>query len=264
MTLQHVMAFAVTDDHEAQERVWNELSDWQKEDPDTIRDMLTADEITADDRRVKFVTLKAYKKAGGAVRRDLFSEGEDGVFIQDIVLLESLVAKKLEKTAAEVRKQGWKWVEIRSCFDYEEWSACKRRFPEPSPLSPEDQAEFDALTVEQETLCELDDIDDEQQARVDAIAARIEELENSPDRVAARDTRHRRSCGHARNGQRGRYPLRLYQARGRAEASLQNQNGDESRWHDGGSCGRGQIHPARFADRRPDRTALRRAQRRDA
>ena len=143
--------------------------DWQKEDPDTIRDMLTADEITADDRRVKFVTLKAYEKAGGAVRRDLFSQGEDGVFIQDIVLLESLVAKKLEKTAAEVRKEGWKWVEIRPCFDSEEWSDCERRFPVPSPLSPEDHAEFDALTVEQETLCELDELDDERQARFDAI-----------------------------------------------------------------------------------------------
>ncbi|MBZ5666791.1 MAG: ParB/RepB/Spo0J family partition protein [Acidobacteriia bacterium] len=75
MTLQHVMAFAVTDDHAAQERVWNELSDWQKDDPDVIRDALIGDEITADDKRVKFVTLKAYEKAGGAVRRDLFSEG---------------------------------------------------------------------------------------------------------------------------------------------------------------------------------------------
>jgi ParB family chromosome partitioning protein len=28
MTLQHVMAFAVTDDHEAQERVWRELPEW--------------------------------------------------------------------------------------------------------------------------------------------------------------------------------------------------------------------------------------------
>jgi ParB family transcriptional regulator, chromosome partitioning protein len=121
MTLQHIMAFTVTDDHEAQERVWRELPKWQKDDPSIIRDMLTEHEITASDRRVKFVGLKAYEKAGGTLRRDLFSDGEDGVFIDDVVLLESLVAKKLEKAATQVRKEGWKWVEIRSAFDYEEW-----------------------------------------------------------------------------------------------------------------------------------------------
>jgi DNA methylase len=66
------MAFAGSDDHEAQERVWRELPEWQTNDPSVIRDMLTEHEITASDRRVKFVTLKAYEKAGGAVRRDPF------------------------------------------------------------------------------------------------------------------------------------------------------------------------------------------------
>jgi ParB family transcriptional regulator, chromosome partitioning protein len=140
MTLQHVMAFAVTDDHAAQERVWNELSDWQKDDPDALRDMLTEHEVTAADRRVKIVTLKAYEKAGGTVRRDLFSDGDDGAFIQDIVLLESLVAKKLETTAAEVRKDGWKWVEIHSAFDHAEWSQCERRYPEFLPYRPNSKA----------------------------------------------------------------------------------------------------------------------------
>jgi ParB family transcriptional regulator, chromosome partitioning protein len=115
MTLQHVMAFTVTDDHEAQERVWNELADIDT-DPDDIRATLTEEEVTASDRRVKFVTLKAYRKAGGEVRRDLFSEDENGVFIQDVVLLVSLVAKKLEKAASAVRKEGWKWVEIHPSF----------------------------------------------------------------------------------------------------------------------------------------------------
>jgi ParB family chromosome partitioning protein len=178
MTLQHVMAFAVTDDHEAQERVWNGLKESQKRDPENIRDILTADEITAGDRRVKFVTLKAYEKAGGTVRRDLFSEGADGVFIQDIVLLESLVAKKLEKAAARLREEGWKWVEIVPSFDYAEWSQCERRYPEPLPLPPEQQEEMDRLTAEVEALAEIDDLDAEQQARYDAAMERIDELED--------------------------------------------------------------------------------------
>jgi ParB family chromosome partitioning protein len=68
------MDFTVVDDHEMQERVWADLPDWRKDDPDTIRELLVEHEITASDRRVQFVGLKAYEKAGGAVRLDLFSD----------------------------------------------------------------------------------------------------------------------------------------------------------------------------------------------
>jgi ParB family chromosome partitioning protein len=181
ITLQHVMAFAVTDDHEAQERVWKELPEWRRNDPDAIRDMLTEHDVTAADRRVKFVTLKAYEKSGGATRRDLFSEGEDGVFIEDIPLLESLVAKKLEKVAAKLRKEGWKWVEVRSSFDPDEWSACERRYPEPSALPPEEEGELEQLTNEREALWQIEEPDAEQEARFETIMARIEALEDRPD-----------------------------------------------------------------------------------
>ena len=134
MTLEHLMAFTVTNDHAAQERVWNELPEWRKQYPNSIRAALTQNEITAQDVRARFVTVKDYEKAGGAVRRDLFSEGDEGVFIEDAVLLERLVAEKLEKAANAVRKEGWKWVEARSAFEFEEWSACRRRYPERAPL----------------------------------------------------------------------------------------------------------------------------------
>jgi ParB family transcriptional regulator, chromosome partitioning protein len=179
MTLQHIMAFTVTDDHAAQERVWNDCAEWQQDDPDAIRDMLTEGEITAKDRRVRFVTLKAYEKAGGAVRRDLFSEDDTGVFIQDIVLLESLVAKKLEKAAHEVRRNGWKWVEIHTSFDHGEWSNCQRRHPEPLPLSSDQQAELETLTAESDALWAIEgELDQEQQSRLDTITERIDRLEN--------------------------------------------------------------------------------------
>ncbi len=188
MTLQHVTAFAVVDDHAAQERVWKQLSDWQKDDPGIIRDLLTEDEITASDRRVKFVTLRAYEKAGGAVRRDLFSDDEDGVFILDPVLLESLVAKKLEKTANAIRKEGWKWVETRPAFDHSEWSKCQRRYPEASPLGPDLQAEMDSLTAESDALSEFDELDGDQQARFEAISERIDELTNGREEAWPAET----------------------------------------------------------------------------
>jgi ParB family chromosome partitioning protein len=187
MTLQHVMAFTVTDDHEAQERVWNERADYDP-DPADIRAALTEPEITASDRRVKFVTLKAYEKAGGTVRRDLFSEDDHGVFIDDVVLLELLAMKKLEKTATQIRKEGWKWVEIHPAFDHGEWAKCQRRHPEPLPLSPEQEAELEKLTAESDTLCAIvDELDEEQQSRLDKITERIDELED-PERVWPQET----------------------------------------------------------------------------
>jgi ParB family chromosome partitioning protein len=191
IAMAHVVAFAVTDDHAAQERVWNELGEWRLEDPGNIRDALTEDEVTATNKHVRFVTLKAYEKAGGAVRRDLFAQDDDGVFIQDIVLLESLVAKKLEKTAATVRKEGWKWVEVRGSFEYSEWSDCERRYPEAEPLPADLQAELDALNAEYEKLneAEWDDESGEENPRLDEITRRIEELDDrekswQPDTLA--------------------------------------------------------------------------------
>ena len=181
MTLQHVMAFTVTDDHAAQERVWANLPKWQKGDPSIIRDCLSAHEITASDRRVRFATLKTYEKAGGQVRRDLFSDDEDGVFILDKTLLESLVAKKLQRVAKDLRKEGWKWVEVRASYDHDEWSGFGRRYPEPSPLPPEAQAEYDALLAERESLWDLVEPDEAQIARLDAVEERLNEMDDRED-----------------------------------------------------------------------------------
>jgi protein-tyrosine-phosphatase len=152
-------------------------TDWNN-DPDTIRGILTDHEIAATDRRVQFVTLAAYEAGGGAVRRDLFTDGDDGVFILDPILLDRLVAEKLEAEADAVRAEGWKWVAVRPSFEYSDWSDCERRHEEPLPLSPEQETELDQLVVEQKQLCDVDGLDDEQQARLAKIEGRIDELEN--------------------------------------------------------------------------------------
>ena len=178
LTLSQVMAFAVSDDHAAQEQVFDQLSGYNS-DPDDIRATLTESEISANDRRVQFVTLKAYEKAGGGVRRDLFAEGDDGVFLLDPVLLDQLVTKKLEKTAKQVAKEGWKWVEVRDCYNWGDWNDCQRRHPEAAPLPAELQAELDTLNAEYESLCDTEaELTEEQTARLDAITARCDEIED--------------------------------------------------------------------------------------
>jgi ParB family transcriptional regulator, chromosome partitioning protein len=179
LTLNHMMAFAVTTDQEAQEKVWKDLPTFRRNDPIAIREALTVGEINASDRRVKFVGLTAYEKAGGAIRRDLFARDEDGAFILDKDLLASLVTAKLEKTAAAIGKEGWKWVEVRESFDHSEWSRHSRRHEEAAPLPPKKQAELTALEAELEPLMEADD-GDEENPRIAELQAKIDKIEDRP------------------------------------------------------------------------------------
>lgn len=65
MDLEHVMAFAISDDHAAQERVWAELPDWNR-DPGRA----DAGQHPMTDRLARFVGLDTYLAAGGTVTRD--------------------------------------------------------------------------------------------------------------------------------------------------------------------------------------------------
>ena len=78
--LDLVQAFAISDDIEAQERIWNDLPAWDMH-PRTIKRALTEGEIPASDKRVKLVGLDAYEAAGGIVRRDLFDPEDGGTVI---------------------------------------------------------------------------------------------------------------------------------------------------------------------------------------
>lgn len=175
LTLQQVMAFAISDDHAAQDHVLENLRPHDR-DPGTIRDALTENEIAASDRRVKFVTLATYKKAGGATRCDLFGQGEDSEFILDAALLERLVTEKLERAAKPLAKEGWKWVEARSSFEYEERTQLRRIHAERGPLPPKLAREAEALEEELQTL-RGDWEDDEKTARLDEIEKRLEAIE---------------------------------------------------------------------------------------
>jgi ParB family chromosome partitioning protein len=84
-----------------------------------------------------------------------------------------LVAKKLEKLAAKVQAEGWKWVEIRSSFDRSEWSQYGRRYQE---LSSALEAELEALTNERDDLWNADT--DDEDPRLVEIDARIEEIDD--------------------------------------------------------------------------------------
>ena len=118
MTLDQLMAFTVNADHERQEQVFERLCQSYAKEPHTIRRMLTEGAVRAADKRAQFIGIDAYADAGGVIMRDLF-QGDDGGWLQDIGLLDRLVADKLRDREAEaIRAEGWKWIEVAPDFAY--------------------------------------------------------------------------------------------------------------------------------------------------
>jgi hypothetical protein len=75
MTLEQLMAFTVTSDHERQERVWASLAQSWNNEPHHIRRQLTEGAVRASDKREQFVGVAAYEAAGGIVTRDEVLQG---------------------------------------------------------------------------------------------------------------------------------------------------------------------------------------------
>jgi len=69
--------------------------------------MLTETSVRASDRRAVFVGAEAYEAAGGTVLRDLF-QGDDGGWLEDVALLDRLVADRLQAEAEAISCEGWK------------------------------------------------------------------------------------------------------------------------------------------------------------
>jgi ParB-like chromosome segregation protein Spo0J len=109
MTLEQLMAFAVTADHPRQDQVWENVSRSGYDEPYQIRRMLTENTVRASDRRKQFVGLDVYEQAG--VLRDLF-ELDDGGLRQDVALLDRLATEKLKADAKAIGAEGWKWISV--------------------------------------------------------------------------------------------------------------------------------------------------------
>ena len=192
INLDQLMALAITDDHAAQERVWNSTQSYNRK-PASLRRLLLGREIdAATDPLAKFVGIQAYEAAGGVVVRDLFADAGSG-YITDAELLQRLAAERLTERAQDFKAEGWAWIEARTSFDHSERqgfgvATMKQRAP-----TPEQQAARDALQAAKEKadksleeLYDAEDSDDDPgfdsvkatalEAEVEAIDAKLEKL----------------------------------------------------------------------------------------
>ena len=147
MSLEQLMAFTVSSDHARQEQVWQAIAgSWSKE-PYQIRRMLTEKTVRASDRRAAFVGLDAYEAAGGVVLRDLFQQ-DDGGWLENVALLDRLVAEKLKAEAEKIAAEGWKWIEVAIEFPYGHEHGLRKLDGAAAELTAEEQAAIDALNAE--------------------------------------------------------------------------------------------------------------------
>ncbi|MEN2980446.1 ParB/RepB/Spo0J family partition protein [Tistrella bauzanensis] len=183
MTLEQLMAFTVTNDHERQEQVWEQLARSYNKEPYYIRRQLTEGAIRASDKRAQFVGIDVYEAAGGAVMRDLFQQ-DDGGWLQDPVLLDRLVVEKLTSEAEALRGEGWKWIEVAAEFPYGHTSDLRRLAGETASLSDEEQTSYDALRAEYDKLeaeyAEAEELPDEVDQRLGEIETALEAFDDRP------------------------------------------------------------------------------------
>ena len=184
MTLEQLMAFTVSEDHDRQAQVWDAIKDaWSKE-PYQIRRMLTETTVRASDKRAVFLGIEAYEAAGGIVMRDLF-QADDGGWLQDVGLLDRLVAEKLKAEAEAIAAEGWKWIEVAVSFPYDAVRGLHEVPGAPIDLSAEEQATIEALTAEQARLeaeyQDADELPDEVDERMGEIETALAAFDDRPE-----------------------------------------------------------------------------------
>ncbi len=171
VTLDQLMALAITDDHAAQEAAFYDAPTWQRQ-PSALRDRLTEREIDAYRHPlVRFVGLDTYEAAGGGVRRDLFAEGEAGVYLTDAALLDRLAQDRLAGIAAEVKAEGWAWVDATPGVTHADLHAFQRAPKERREPTKREAQRIEKLQAKVQAIGEaLDDaLDAEDEDKADAL-----------------------------------------------------------------------------------------------
>jgi len=183
MSLDQLMAFTVTTDHARQEQVWDALQRSYSQEPYQIRRMLTERTVRACDKRAVFVGLDAYEQAGGIVLRDLF-ENDNGGWLENVALLDSLLAQKLKAEAETIAAEGWKWIEVNVDFPFGHTRDLREIEGTPTDLTAGEQATIEALQAEYAKLQAeyegADELPDEVDARLGEIETALAAFEDRP------------------------------------------------------------------------------------
>ena len=192
VSLDQLMALAIIDDHAAQEAAFYDAPQWQRQ-PSALRERLTEREIDAYRHPlVRFVGLDTYEAAGGGVRRDLFAEGDAGVYLTDAALLERLAQDRLAGIAATVRAEGWAWVDATpgvTHADLQAFQRAPRERREPTKREAQRigrlQARMQELGVALDAALDAEDKVDALQEEGETVGEQLQALEDGLQDYAA-------------------------------------------------------------------------------
>ena len=183
LTLDQLMAFTVNGDHARQEQVRERLCHSYDKQPYTIRRMLTEGAVRASDKRAQFIGITAYEEAGGTVLHDLFEPDADG-WLQDVGLVDMMVAEKLNEASVTIGAEGWRWIEVAPDFAYGHAYGLRQLRGEAVALTAEEEATLAALQQEADDIeaasAEAEELTDEQDQRMAEIETAMEALNDRP------------------------------------------------------------------------------------
>lgn len=179
--MDQLQAFAITDDQDEQLKVWEAIKDLPSYSQNSrkILELLTKDEIAATDKRARFVTIEAYKAAGGIFRTDLFSENNEG-YLSDPILLNKLLSEKIEAEKSKFIDAGWKWVEFVEEFGYSDRNKFIQEKGRKPAATEEEKNTYRALREEQKKLNDIDEPSDIEYDRLNEIDDLLEAMDNRP------------------------------------------------------------------------------------
>ncbi|MEE4539767.1 MAG: ParB/RepB/Spo0J family partition protein [Erythrobacter sp.] len=199
ITLDVAKAYAATDQHEVQLRVYQQMRTAWNATPDAIRRMVASGSMRGNDPIALLIGEAAYVAAGGRVERDLFSEVADDRWI-DPEIAHKLAAEIMEAEATLLAADtGLGWITpVASANSWQarsEMSVYPVRLP-PAPLSPEARMRIDQIDERMKDLCAIfEEGDKAEDADFEAFEAEYEALNtehselNNPVRELAQEWR---------------------------------------------------------------------------
>jgi ParB family transcriptional regulator, chromosome partitioning protein len=192
MSLEQIMVLCQVDDHQQQNELWFSTPDGHMRSANNLKKRITQEEMSATDKRVKYVGFDNYVSAGGRVRADLFSSNHEGDTILDADVLETLVYAKSLIDGDIIKAEGWGWVEFSESQDWEYIHRFKRLSTVSRDLTEEEQkriveieAEIESMEGTIEALPSEDDeaYTEESEATYEQVSDAIRTLEREAEKI---------------------------------------------------------------------------------
>lgn len=189
ITLGSAQAYAVTTDVDRQTHVFKQMAgSYYGDNPDNIKRAILNGAIKPTDAKARFVGRDAYIAAGGRIERDLFASADDESWT-DSELVEELANTRLTDAAVALQEaNGFAFVipvvSNRVPYDLERQYHSFR--PIARDLTDEEQVRVDALAAENDDLVEqLETVLGDESPEGQAANARLEAIERELDEINA-------------------------------------------------------------------------------